>query len=650
MKKSLYIILFLFIMGAVSAQNPEQKRINSLRLELSKTKEDTVRVNRLSSLSREYYINNSRDTAFSYAQQALALAGKLNFKKGKATALRYMGNHYSDSGNIDKALAFYHNALSIARQTGDKQEVSDCLRDIGQLYDGLSDFSNAVIYLQEAIQIAKETQNLALTINIYRTLGYVFFQLNNYPETLKNYQQALDISEKLHDKQNTAIILQNFGWFYRDIGDYKKGLDFLNKALNINKEIGNEQWVAICITEKGIVYMWAGDYKESLAQFNQAVEIFKKTNNETDLIYAYANMAYLYQILSDYATAIKYHKSSFSIAQKFQDKFGELLYYKDMGALMLNAPDSILLSIDVHPSRRYQTAIDYENRALKMAIDFNNPTQKIAVLDCLITAYEKQGDFKSAFYGLQHYSTLNDSIRGQSAREEIVRKEMQYEFEKKEAVTKAERQKEKEKMRLRYSIVILVIFIIALTGFLLLYFAQMKKKKEKQIYLANQQIIELEKEKVEAELIQARKDVEQFLSKINEKNQLIDKVAAELKQLQETYDDKKSELTKTLTELRHTPILTDEDWARFLSGFDRLYPEFTIKIKAIQPKTTTSELRFLMLSKIGLSTQRMAATLGVSPNSVRVTWKRVKDKLNASAEDTPQSLLNKIENMPDKAM
>src|SRR5690606_33048491 len=63
--------------------------------------------------------------------------------------------------------------------------------------------------------------------------------------------------------------------------------------------------------------------------------------------------------------------------------------------------------------------------ALKLAKEVNDPMQKGGVLNFLITAYEKQGDFKSAYYNLQNYYALGDSIQGQSVREEILRKEMQ---------------------------------------------------------------------------------------------------------------------------------------------------------------------------------------------------------------------------------
>jgi DNA-directed RNA polymerase specialized sigma24 family protein len=62
------------------------------------------------------------------------------------------------------------------------------------------------------------------------------------------------------------------------------------------------------------------------------------------------------------------------------------------------------------------------------------------------------------------------------------------------------------------------------------------------------------------------------------------------------------------------------------------------------PLLTDAEMRYLMLAKLQLSHKEMARILGVSFDSVRVTWNRARKKCYGNLEDTPQSLLEKIEN------
>lgn len=438
MKKILFLLFSFFITSTGFSQS---KTIDSLLTELSFLKENTAKVDLLNSLSWEYRINLNQDKTFTYAQEALKLAEKLNYKKGKATALRYIGNYYTNKSDPDKALVHYQKALIITRETDDKRNMISNLRNLGRLYTELSDFPKSMENYSQALQLSKKIDDQTLIMTVHKDFGWMTQRFSNYPLALENYQKALRICEKSGDKQNAADILRFIGMLYGDLGNTDKALHFMNRSLESYIQLQNQEYISDLLSGIGNIYMGLLKYNKSLEYYNRSSEIKKKLNDELGLAYNYANIAFLYQLLSDYATAIKYHKNSLLIFNKFQNKYGELLYYKDMGNLIQNAPDNILLSIDINPAHRYQTAIDYEKRALKLAEDINDPVQKGGVLNFLIPAYEKQGDFKSAYYSLQNNVMLNDSIRGQSVKEEIVRKEVQYDFEKKSDVAKAEQEK-----------------------------------------------------------------------------------------------------------------------------------------------------------------------------------------------------------------
>ncbi len=422
-----------------SAQKQIRQRIDSMISVLSVQKMDTGKVNLLNKLSREYYtINDKSDSAYAYAQHALALAEKLQFISGQVTALKYIGNCHAAKSDAATAIEYYQKAITFSKEVGDKQSLIQCHRNIGCLFRNLSESLN---HYQQALALAINTDDKPLIIDIYYDLGYMFTIFNNNPAALENYQKALNISEKFGARLNTAKLFIRIGILYRNLGDGLKALSYMEKALAINRQLGDQENIAYCLTNIGINYMWIGKYEKSLDFFNQAVEVKKLLNDELSTADDYANMAYIYQITGDYATAVTYHRKSLVIYNKFQSRFGEMLYLKDMSNLIQKAPDSILVQINIHPNYRYRTAIDYGERALKLAAELNNPIQKISVLEFLIPAYEKLGNFKAAFYNIQDYFALSDSIQGQTTKEEIARKEMTYDFEKKETIAKAEQGK-----------------------------------------------------------------------------------------------------------------------------------------------------------------------------------------------------------------
>lgn len=633
MKCLSFLLLLVFNIHFVYGQSIDREKIDSLQNELSSAKDNFQKVSILLSLSQT---TNFDSASYENAKKAIVLAEKINFTKGQSTGLRYAGNYYTLKSDSVKALYNYNQALKICNQTKDKKGAIKILQNIGKMYCDFLNFPKSKDYYQQAISIAEEINDQSLLCELFGDYGYVFYQSLNFPKAFEYYQKALDICEKTHNRHRKIFIIKKVGELYFHLDDFDKTLQCADQIIRLGNETGAKKEVAFAFAWRGNILMNSGKIEESLRQYEKSIKIRKEIKDEEGLADDYANIAFGYQLLSDYAMALKYHRECYHLVQKNNYKFGEILYLKDMGFLIQNAPDSILTSIGIPLQSRYQVSLEYEKKALQIAEKIGNAPQRTYILEFMISAYEKLADYQSAYTAVQALTALKNEMTGQQIKAEIARKEAQYYFEKKDT-------EEKAWLKLRYSIAMSIILIVALIGFLLLYYTRMKKKKEKEIYLANQQIIELEKEKIESELNRAKKDIHQFVGKINEKNELISRASDELRQLHNLYDIEKTELKNTLAQLKTTSILTDEDWRSFLTGFDKLYPFFAIKAKKQYPNITTAELRFLMLAKIGLATRQMADALGVSPNSIRVTWKRVRTKLDGSANDTPESLIKAIE-------
>ena len=95
-----FLLLFCCCGKFVFAQN---KQIDSLILVL-KTAKDTSKVNTLNVLSTQLGRNANYSESKKYADDALLLAEKLNFKKGIADSYNNTGNVYQRQGNYSEAL------------------------------------------------------------------------------------------------------------------------------------------------------------------------------------------------------------------------------------------------------------------------------------------------------------------------------------------------------------------------------------------------------------------------------------------------------------------------------------------------------------------------------------------------------------------
>jgi DNA-binding CsgD family transcriptional regulator len=98
---------------------------------------------------------------------------------------------------------------------------------------------------------------------------------------------------------------------------------------------------------------------------------------------------------------------------------------------------------------------------------------------------------------------------------------------------------------------------------------------------------------------------------------------------------------ETIQKLRQSSLLTDESWEEFQDHFNQIFPGFIQRLKTKYPSLTPTEIRYLVLAKLGFSNNKTASALGVSPSSLRVTWHRMKKKLKLS-HASPKALMAKI--------
>ncbi|QBO57454.1 hypothetical protein NBC122_00618 [Chryseobacterium salivictor] len=123
---------------------------------------------------------------------------------------------------------------------------------------------------------------------------------------------------------------------------------------------------------------------------------------------------------------------------------------------------------------------------------------------------------------------------------------------------------------------------------------------------------------------------------------MVSNFETKLEKLKNLKNDEQRNIREKLDKMKKVKILTDEDWIGFQNNFDAIFPDFTDILKGNSPDMTASEMRYLMLIKLKFSHKEMARALGVSDNAIRVTWSRVRKRLNGTLEDTPEDLIKRL--------
>ena len=128
-----------------------------------------------------------------------------------------------------------------------------------------------------------------------------------------------------------------------------------------------------------------------------------------------------------------------------------------------------------------------------------------------------------------------------------------------------------------------------------------------------------------------------FTQNIVEKTNLIEKLEQQVKA--HKYNTEEHQI---IEDLSHQTILTEDDWLKFKTLFEKTHPSFFTKLKEQANDITVAEQRMAALTRLHLTTKQMAAVLGISPNSVIKAKQRLRQRFNLQTDFHVEDFLAKL--------
>jgi signal transduction histidine kinase len=203
--------------------------VDSLKTELVSRPMDTTRVLGLCDISSSYHSVNV-DSSLHYAQQALALAKRLDYKNGMAWSYLLIGQTHSRRNQIAQAISCYQKSIDIADSVHNATILSRAFANIGWCMFDLEDYYRAIDYFKRALDFQNVIGNqdayfITLKINIGQTYlannrlpeaeEYLNMALAHDPKEIPNYGYLLNMMTALRlEQQQYAVVdsLLNANW------------------------------------------------------------------------------------------------------------------------------------------------------------------------------------------------------------------------------------------------------------------------------------------------------------------------------------------------------------------------------------------------------------------------------------------------------
>ena len=440
MKKLLFLLAILVTTRQSRAQLQGQARIDSLLPQLPKTIEDTNKVNLLTDLSFTYN-SIDPDEGIKFGKEGLALAQKLNWKKGMANANRTIGVNYAyGKSEYERSLEYYLAGLKLFEEAGEKNGTARILSNIGVVYWYQADYPKALKYYFDALKLDEESGNKDGMAGTLGNIGIVYNSQENYPKALEYLLKANKIDEAAGNTSGVAANLGNIGELYRRISDFDKALENELKALTLYEQLGNKNGIARNLGNIGAVYTEKRDYAKALTYYMKALTLSRELGLKIGIAMNLGNIGSTYLEMA-----------------------------KDSGTAPISGIHEGLKILPANKKLSLQQAQRYTDSAIVIFREIGDLNTLFSNYDRLSEIQSLLGDNKNALTSYKNYVVLKDSVFNMEKEKKLTETAMQYEFDKKEAATKAAQEKKDMLQRnIRNSIiagaVILLLLLIALVN------------------------------------------------------------------------------------------------------------------------------------------------------------------------------------------
>jgi len=488
---------------------------------------------------------------------------------------------------------FYHNKLTAA-VVNRKEEIKDIFAyAMDQAYTSEDDHL-----------IAQVSTWYGQTMTHFGEVGLaVMYQVN-----------GIDLSEKIsdyirpYDYQFLAEIL------YR-VREYGSSIEYALKAAEAwkNSGAGSKTYTVSCLNTVALGYHRQDKYDSALLYYNKALELAKEAGSSVWVGIVTGNMAQIYFAQKKYESAYPIFINDYRTSKDsgYYDNAANSLQWAARTNLALGNKAAALKQVrEAFDLLRLWTDAGYLRNTYYTA------TQ----------AFREMGNYDSAFYYNNLYSSLNDSLERVVSRSTIDIAKARLNDEASRYNIQTFNREKKAQLLLRNLIIVGVVLLLL---FVLLIFNRKSLKAKMKM-----EKIEREKLLMEQEVTSAKDQLKMFTENVIEKTNLIERLEMQVKGKEVT-----SEQHSIMSELTQKTILTEQEWYKFKYLFEKIYPGFFINLKDKFPDITVSEQRMAALTRLHLTTKQIASMLGISLDSVHKSRQRLRQRFQVGPEINLEELV-----------
>jgi len=405
---------------------------------------------------------------------------------------------------------------------------------------------------------------------------------------------------------------KKLGYFFGTLGDYRTGIKYLE--LGQQQEGISPKLKAEILDNLGLLTLKSGgDTVQAMKNFEIAQNLALSEKDSLRYAKTLGNQARIYEGMKDYQKALSLLDKDLEISKSLGNNKNTIF------ALMMR----IRLCISIGANREVRQMIKETEHLLEGADD------KKTILELeghKLNLAVQNGDLKQELNARRRIEQLQDSLRfldGDPVLSQLKFMADKQKYADKLSLAQALIKKKRAETRLW---VTLSLFVLVLSFFIYNAFRYRSRKhmREYEYQLLN---LKYTKAELDKELMSSKSQLEEYMVYLKRNNEQIDLLSSMLDEMGERPVKDRDEL-KTLLQ---SHLITDEKWQEFKLLLAKEFPNLLQNIQAKFPDITESNLRVIVLMKMGLNNREVANVLGVTPDAIKKSMQRLKKKLGGQA-------------------
>lgn len=367
-----------------------------------------------------------------------------SLKQSLASALSHLAYVYGFRGNADSALTYNERSLAIVESIGDTGRMPALYLNIGTIYYDIGDITRAMNWFSKSARLSEKQDDFQGMAYAYNNMGFVLQEQGDPASALPYFEKTRQICIQLDDRQGLAMAHDNIGHIQMELPDDTSAIGHYKKALELRKSLGNKESIASSLMNIGFVYERDGELQKAMEYLNRALALQKEIG----------------------------------------DAQGEVMTSVEMAVVSLKQDNDKL-----------DDAIRYAKRALNLATEIGDAYNISSAAGTLSDAYWKKGTYQKALEMYKLHITMRDSVLNAENRREIIRQQVQYEYDKKEALLAAEQEKKdaiaQEQLQRRevyLTTATIVTFLLGIISLILFFFYRNRTKANVALEKKNSEI------------------------------------------------------------------------------------------------------------------------------------------------------------------